>query len=49
MAYGTAISNNLRWIKTQGESDGACRGAPTAGTWWPRYALGLARRAQPPL
>jgi endoglucanase len=37
------------WIKTPGESDGECRGAPPAGTWWPRYALGLARRANPPL
>lgn len=37
------------WIKTPGESDGECHGAPNAGTWWPRYALGLARRANPPL
>jgi endoglucanase len=37
------------WIKTPGESDGECRKAPTAGRWWPRYALGLARRANPPL
>ncbi|MFJ4964168.1 Endoglucanase A precursor [Streptomyces sp. ADI96-02] len=33
------------WIKRPGESDGTCRGGPTAGTWWPQYALGLARRA----
>lgn len=35
----------LLWIKTPGESDGSCRGSPPAGTWWPAYALGLARRA----
>ena len=32
------------WIKTPGESDGACNGAPAAGQWWVDYALGLARR-----
>ncbi|MFJ8139380.1 glycoside hydrolase family 6 protein [Streptomyces sp. NPDC096013] len=31
------------WIKRPGESDGACRGGPKAGTWWPSYALRLAR------
>lgn len=34
------------WIKRPGESDGACRGGPAAGTWWPEYALGLAQRAE---
>lgn len=33
------------WIKDPGESDGTCNGGPTAGTWWPQYALGLAERA----
>lgn len=33
------------WIKTPGESDGNCDGAPNAGVWWPEYALGLAKRA----
>ncbi len=33
------------WIKHPGDSDGACRGAPEAGEWWPTYALDLARRA----
>lgn len=32
------------WIKRVGESDGTCRGGPSAGTWWPEYALGLAQR-----
>lgn len=33
------------WIKTAGESDGACNGGPAAGAWWPDYALGLAKAA----
>ena len=33
------------WVKTPGESDGRCHGDPSAGSWWPRYALGLAARA----
>lgn len=33
------------WIKPPGESDGACNGGPSSGTWWPEYALGLAQRA----
>jgi endoglucanase len=39
----------LLWIKVPGESDGTCRHGPAAGTWWPMYALGLARRAVPAL
>lgn len=34
------------WIKRPGESDGECRGGPAAGTWWPAYALGLARNSK---
>jgi endoglucanase len=39
------------WIKPPGESDGECADGkdPPAGRWWPQYALGLARRARPPL
>ena len=33
------------WVKAPGESDGACNGAPAAGTWMPDYALGLAQRS----
>jgi endoglucanase len=33
------------WIKRPGDSDGPCKGGPAAGTWWPEYALGLARNA----
>jgi endoglucanase len=36
----------LLWVKYPGESDGACRsGEPSAGRWWPQYALDLARRS----
>ncbi|WIB65453.1 glycoside hydrolase family 6 protein [Curtobacterium sp. MCBD17_040] len=31
----------LLWVKTPGESDGACNGAPVAGAWWPAYAEAL--------
>lgn len=33
------------WIKPPGESDGTCNGGPSAGAWWPEYALGLAQRS----
>ena len=46
---GNPLIDAFLWIKTPGESDGECRNAPKAGVWWPRYALGLARRANPPL
>jgi endoglucanase len=46
---GNPLIHAFLWIKTPGESDGECRGAPKAGRWWPRYALGLARRANPSL
>ena len=42
---GNALVDALLWIKTPGESDGACNGAPAAGTWMPEYALGLATRS----
>lgn len=32
------------WVKTPGESDGECNGGPSAGTFWPEYALGLLGR-----
>jgi endoglucanase len=46
---GNPLLDAYLWVKTPGESDGECRNAPKAGRWWPRYALGLARRANPPL
>lgn len=42
---GHPLVDAYLWVKGPGESDGECNGAPTAGTWWPEYALGLARRA----
>lgn len=42
---GDALVDAYLWIKRPGDSDGPCRGGPAAGTWWPEYALGLARRA----
>lgn len=42
---GNPLVDAFLWIKNPGESDGACNGAPAAGTWMPRYALGLAQRA----
>jgi endoglucanase len=46
---GNPLVDAYLWIKVPGESDGTCRHGPTAGAWWPAYALGLARRANPPL
>jgi endoglucanase len=42
---GNPLIDAYLWIKVPGESDGTCRQGPPAGQWWPRYALGLARRA----
>ena len=42
---GSALVDAFLWVKTPGESDGACNGYPGAGTWMPEYALGLAQRA----
>jgi endoglucanase len=35
----------LLWVKLPGESDGGCNGGPSAGDWWPEYALELAQNA----
>ncbi|WP_436738996.1 glycoside hydrolase family 6 protein [Streptomyces sp. BBFR102] len=43
---GDPLLDAYLWIKRPGESDGACRGGPSAGTWWPEYALGLARNTE---
>lgn len=31
------------WVKRPGESDGTCKGGPSAGTWWRDHAFELAR------
>ncbi|MGW2818500.1 glycoside hydrolase family 6 protein [Streptomyces sp. NPDC001415] len=43
---GDPLVDAFLWIKRPGDSDGPCRGGPSAGTWWPEYALGLAKRAR---
>jgi endoglucanase len=41
---GDPLVDAFLWAKYPGASDGACRpGEPPAGTWWPAYALELAR------
>ena len=42
---GHPLADAFLWLKAPGESDGWCNGGPAAGTWWPEYALDLARRA----
>jgi len=44
-ATGDPLVDAYLWIKSPGESDGACNGAPAAGVWWADYALGLAQRS----
>jgi endoglucanase len=41
---GNALVDAYLWVKAPGESDGTCNDGPSAGTWWPEYALGLAQR-----
>jgi endoglucanase len=44
MHTGVAGVDAFLWVKYPGQSDGSCRaGEPTAGTWWPSYALSLVR------
>lgn len=38
--------DGLFWIKRPGESDGTCRGGPSAGQFWPEYAYELAKNAK---
>jgi endoglucanase len=45
---GEPLCDAFLWIKTPGESDGAFRGGPPAGGWWPEYALELMRNAKKP-
>ena len=43
---GTPLVDAFLWIKEPGGSDGTCNGGPSAGTFWPQYALGLAQNAK---
>lgn len=42
---GNPLVDYFLWVKTPGESDGACNGGPAAGIWWPAYAESLATNA----
>ncbi|HET6859499.1 MAG TPA: glycoside hydrolase family 6 protein [Streptomyces sp.] len=43
---GDDLVDAYLWVKRPGESDGDCKGAPTAGEWYPEYALELARNTK---
>ena len=45
LSTGNSIVDAFLWIKTPGESDGNCNGGPSAGQWWPDYALQLVQNA----
>jgi endoglucanase len=40
------LADAYLWIKRPGESDGTCKGGPTAGQWWAPYALELAEASR---
>jgi len=42
-ATGQALADAYLWVKRPGESDGTCNGGPSAGIFWPQYALALMR------
>jgi len=42
---GNSLVDKFLWVKPPGESDGACNGGPSAGTFWPQYAISLAQQA----
>jgi endoglucanase len=43
---GNPAADAFLWLKVPGESDGSCNGGPSAGTWWPSYALALIQDAR---
>ena len=45
LSTGNSLVDAYLWAKKPGESDGNCNGGPSAGTWWPEYALDLAKRS----
>ena len=44
-ATGNPSVDAFLWVKRPGESDGSCRGAPSAGTFVSQYAIDLASNA----
>lgn len=43
MNTSSSLVDAYLWIKIPGESDGNCNGGPSAGAWWPDYALSLVK------
>ncbi len=41
---GNQLIDAYLWVKGPGGSDGNCNGGPSAGPFWPEYALDLTRR-----
>ncbi len=41
LTTGNSLIDGYLWLKTPGESDGNCNGGPSAGVWWPEYAVSL--------
>jgi endoglucanase len=42
---GNSLVDAFLWLKGPGGSDGNCNGAPSAGVFWPEYALEMAKRS----
>jgi len=42
---GHPLVDAFLWVKQPGESDGTCKGGPSAGSWWTEIALELSRAA----
>ncbi|MDB5244757.1 MAG: Glucanase [Parcubacteria group bacterium] len=42
---GNSLTDAYLWLKVPGESDGTCNGGPSAGSWWPSYAVSLVTNA----
>ena len=45
LSTGNTLIDAYLWLKVPGESDGNCNGGPSAGTWWPQYAVNLVKNA----
>ena len=45
LSPGPAGIDAYLWIKDPGASDGPCHGGPSAGQYWPEYALALERNS----
>lgn len=43
---GNSLVDAYLWLKVPGESDGYCNGGPSAGSWWPDFAVSLVQNAR---